>query len=116
MARQVTIPLTSSSRNMSWAKRLLVSLPFVMALTLNILIVAAVRLHWYREHIYGYCFLFATPWAWLLDHIPVGNVHHGWLAAFIGYAVILWIPATLYSGCLWLLLVGPRMLAARRAK
>ena len=25
-----------------------------MALTLNILIVAAVRLHWYREHIYGW--------------------------------------------------------------
>jgi hypothetical protein len=102
---------------MSWAKRLLVSLPFVMALTLNILTVAAVRLHWYREHIYGYCFLFATPWAWLLDRILLfGNVHNRWFAPLIGYVVILWIPATLYSGCLWLLLVGSRMLAARHAK
>jgi len=102
---------------MSWAKRLLVASPFVMALTLNILGVVAVnRPHWHREQIARYDFLFVTPWAWLLDHDLFGNAHNRWLAALIGYAIILWIPAALYSGCLWLLLVAPGIIAARRAR
>jgi len=28
------------------------------------------------------------------------------MGRIFGYAVILWIPAMLYSGCLWLLLAG----------
>ena len=102
---------------MSWTKRLLVASPFVVALTLNILgLVAVNRPQWHREQIAGYGFLFATPWTWLLDHNWFGNVHNRWLTALIVYATILWIPAALYSCCLWLLLVGPEIIAARRAR
>src|SRR5712692_4990081 len=61
----------------------------------------------HREHVAGYGFLFATPWAWLLDHPRwLGNVHNRSLMALIGYVLFLWIPASLYSGCLWLLFFG----------
>jgi hypothetical protein len=99
---------------MRWTKRLLVALPFVIAFVLNGFMVAADRLHLHREHIAGYCFLFGTPWSWLLDRGWVPNIHNRWLLALVGYAVILWIPAALYSGCLWLLLVGLKIGVARR--
>jgi len=92
---------------MVWIRRFLITLPFVMAAVLNVLVMAADRLHLRREHVAGYGFLFATPWAWLLDHPSwFGIVHNRSLMALIGYVLLLWIPAALYSGRLWLLFFG----------
>ena len=44
----------------------------------------------------------------------IGNVHNRSLEALFGYAVVLWIPAVLYSACLWLLVVGLKIFAGRR--
>jgi len=98
---------------MRWIKRLLFALPFAIATVLNVLMVAADRLHLYREHIAGYGFLFAAPWAWLLDRGWLPQAHNGWLGAFVGYSIILWIPAALYSGGLWLLIAGIKNAIAR---
>src|SRR5436190_852803 len=102
--------MTSGSKrskpNMIWTKRILLALPFAAAAALTVLINVADRLHLHREHISGYGFLFATPWAWLLDRGWFGDVRSRWAQEFIAYAVILWIPALLYSGSLWLLLRG----------
>ena len=78
--------------------------------------VAADRLQLHREHIAGYGFLFATPSIWLLDSMRFRNVHNGWLTPLLGYVLVLWIPAVLYSGCLWLLLAGLKAVAARRPR
>jgi hypothetical protein len=73
--------------------------------SLNLLSLATYRLHWNPEHVARYGFLFAIPWAWILDGLFV-SIHSRWLSALYGYAVLLWVPALLYSGCLWLLVVG----------
>jgi hypothetical protein len=88
----------------TWARRILLSAPPVIALVLTVLIRLADRLHLRSEHVAGYCFLFGTPWAWLLDHNWFGNVHSRWLQSLTAYATILWIPALLYSACFWALL------------
>jgi hypothetical protein len=96
------------AKNMAWTRRILLATPVAIAVTLNVLEAAADRLHLHREHIVGYGFLFATPWAWLLDlgfgwfHLP----HNRWLQTLLSYAIFLWIPALLYSGCVWLLFFG----------
>jgi hypothetical protein len=88
----------------------------VIALLLNVLMIAAGRFHFHREHIAGYGFLFFTPWAWLLDRGWFGNFHNRWFEVLVGYAFILWIPAALYSGCLWLLLAGIKLRVTRRSR
>ncbi len=100
---------------MIWAKRLLLLLPFVVAAVLNVLMLAADRLHLHRQHIAGYGFLFGAPWAWLLDHGWFGFVHSRLATVLVGYSVILWIPATLYSFCIWLVFVGVKAMEARRS-
>ena len=100
---------------MSRTKQLLLALPFVVAVVLNVLMLTVDRLHLHRERIAGYGFLFAAPWAWLLDHVWVGNVHSRWMMALLGYTFILWIPAALYSCCLWILFVGVKIVTARRS-
>jgi hypothetical protein len=52
---------------MVWIRRFLITLPFAIAAVLNVLLIAADRLHLNRQHVAGYGFLFATPWGWLLD-------------------------------------------------
>ena|SRR5215467_9683297 len=92
---------------MPWARRLLLAVPFVIAATLNTLALVADRFHLNLQRIAGYGFLFGTPWAWLIDlswHPSL--LHHRRLAIVMGYVFILWVPAALYSGCLWLLLHG----------
>ena len=101
---------------MAWTKRLLLALPFAIAAALNVLSLAADRLHLRREHVAGYGFLFFTPWAWLLDHGWLPHVHSRWMMALVGYLVILWIPAALYSCCIWLFFLGLRTVTARRSK
>jgi hypothetical protein len=91
---------------MNWPKRLLLVSPFAVAAVLTALIIIADRLHLRSEHIAGFAFLFGTPWAWLLDRGWVGSIQSRWAESLISYAVILWIPALLYSACVWLLLHG----------
>jgi len=86
---------------MIWTKRVLLTFPFIIAAALTILINGDDRQH--AERNAGYGFLFGAPWDWLLDRGWFGHVHSRWLQTIIGYAVILWIPALLYSGCLWAL-------------
>lgn len=88
----------------SWFRRFLLLMPFAVALVLTVLIGFAGQLHLRLERVAGYGFLFASPWAWLPDHVWLGNVHMRWLQSAIDYAVMLWIPALLYSGSLWLLM------------
>jgi len=92
---------------MLWIRRIVVSLPLAIAGVLNVLIVFADRLHLRLERIAGYGFLFATPWARVLALLDGGRsrwVHSRWVESLIQYAVVLWIPALLYSVVLWLLI------------
>jgi hypothetical protein len=81
--------------------------PFAVAFVLNLFSLATYRLHWNPEHVARYDFLFAIPWAWILDRSFV-SIHSRWLSTLYGYAVLLWVPALLYSTCLWLFLGGIR--------
>jgi hypothetical protein len=88
---------------MIWVGRALIAIPFLIAAVLTILLAFFRQLHLHPEHIAGYGFLFATPWAWLLDHDWFGQVHNQHVLTALRYLMILWIPALLYSCCLWLL-------------
>jgi hypothetical protein len=86
---------------------------FVLAAILNTLVVIARPMHWYSEHLAGYCFLFGNPWAWLLDRGWFVATHSRVLNSILAALVILWIPALLYSACLWLILRFARFRSAR---
>jgi hypothetical protein len=88
---------------MTWFKRFVIALPIAVAAVLTALSRLANPLHLRLEKVAGYGFLFFYPWAWLLDHDWFGHTHRPWLQSLIAYAIILWIPAMLYSGCLALL-------------
>jgi hypothetical protein len=100
---------------MTWARRILLAVPFALATVLTVLISCADRLHLRGQRMAGYGFAFGTPWAWLLDRGWLGDVHSRFLQMLSVYAVILWIPAILYSACLWLL-VRLVELGARRVR
>ena len=98
---------------MVWIKRLILSLPFLIAALLTILIAGADRFHLPLQHIAGYGFMFGVPWAWLIDRGWLPTFHNYWLRAAIGYLFILWIPATLYSISIWLLFFAIAKLRTR---
>jgi len=55
-----------------------------------------------------YGFVFSGPWARIVNVADITtrlNARNGWLRGFITYVALLWIPAVLYSVCLWLLLL-----------
>jgi hypothetical protein len=89
---------------MIWARRILLALPFSVAAVLTILIEFADPLHLNLERLAGYGFLFATPWGWLLDRLWTQTFHNHLMERMMGYLVILWIPAVLYSASLWVVL------------
>ena len=89
---------------LTWLRRILLAVPLATATVLTVLINSADRFHLRSERIAGYGFAFGTPWAWLLDHDWLGNIHSHWVESLATYAVILWIPALLYVACVWLLL------------
>jgi hypothetical protein len=101
---------------MSWTKRSVVALPLAIAASLNLLMVAVGTFHLRREHLAGYGFLFASPCAWLIDHLWSENGLHRLLGPLAGYVIILWIPAVLYAACLWLLFIGIRIGVASRSR
>jgi hypothetical protein len=96
----------------SLTRRLVIASPFAVACVLNLLSLVTYRFHTNSQHIAGYGFLFAAPWGWLIDGLFV-SIHKRWLAALCGYTVMLWVPAVLYSACLWLLLSGIQVFAIR---
>jgi hypothetical protein len=98
---------------MVWARRVVLALPFSAAAVLNVLVNIARPLDWRSEHIDGYCFLFATPWGWLLDSGWFGSFDTRWLDTLMTFLILLWIPALLYSWCLWLLLRVSRVAMGR---
>ena len=98
--------------SMNLPRRLVIASPFAAACVLNLVSLITYRFHWNPQHIAGYGFLFAAPWGWLIDSAFV-SIHNRWLAALYGYAVMLWVPAVLYSACLWLLFSGIQVLAIR---
>ena len=89
---------------MTWRGRLILAIPFIIAATLNVLGIIARPLHWRVEHIGHYTLLFFVPWAWLLDQGWIPEFQNRWLGRVEDYLVVLWIPAALYSGSLWLLM------------
>lgn len=88
----------------------LLAVPFVVAGVLNALLLAPERFHWHGEHIAAYAFLFGSPWAWLLDRGWIPFPHNRFLLHVLGFGILLWVPAALYSCCIWLLLAGVRRL------
>ena len=101
---------------MTWERRLLLAFPFAIAGILTTLMSIGERLQLHRERVAGFGFLFAAPWAWLIERLWVGNFQSPVLKTLVGYAVIFWIPALLYSGCLWLLLRGFGLLTRRHSR
>lgn len=106
----VSVLITTSS----WTNRLLIASPAAIAALLNALMVGVEHLHLRLEYIARYGFVFAEPWAWVVNVADITNhvnVQNRWLAGFIAYVALLWIPAVLYSVCVWLLLVVLRIAA-----
>ena len=83
---------------------MLLAFPFGVAAVLSLLVSVARPLHWRSQRLVGYCFLFATPWLWLLNGGEFEWIHSRWLNILMNHLILLWIPAFLYSGGLWLLL------------
>lgn len=94
--------------NGSWTNRLLIAVPFAFAALLNAVMVGVEHLHLRLDYIARYGLAFPGPWAWVVNVADITNhlnVQNGWLRGFIIYVALLWIPAALYSVCLWVLLV-----------
>jgi hypothetical protein len=92
---------------MTTLKRLLLCLPFAIAVFLNVLMLLADGLQLPHEQVVGYGFAFAAPWNWLLDFLFSSRTlgrGHLWQRELEGYAIFLWIPAALYSLSLWIVL------------
>lgn len=79
-------------------------IPFVAAGVFTARSLFGDALHLSRHTTEKYGFLFAVPWAWLLDRSWIGSPHSRWLETLIVYLVLLWIPAALYSACLWMIM------------
>jgi hypothetical protein len=95
--------------NSSWTNRLLIAAPFAIAALLNAVMVGVEHLHLRFDYIARYGFVFSGPWVWLVNAFTITNhpsFQNGWLRGFIFYFALLWIPAALYSVCVWLLLVA----------
>jgi type IV secretory pathway TrbD component len=102
--------------NSSWTSRLLIAVPFTIAALLNAVMVGVEHLHLRLDFIARYGFIFSGPWVRLVNAFNITNhssFQNGWLRGFIFFVALLWIPAFLYSVCVWLLLVALGF-AARR--
>jgi hypothetical protein len=100
----------------SWTTRLLVAAPFAIAALLNALMLGVEHLHLRLDCIARNGFVFSGPWVWLVNVADITNrlnVQNRCLGGFIAYVALLWIPAVLYSVCVWLLLVVLRIAAGR---
>jgi hypothetical protein len=93
---------------------LLVAVPFAIAALLNAVMLGVEHLHLHLNYIARYGFVFSGPWVWLVNVADITNrlnIQDRWLGGFITYVALLWIPAVLYSVCVWLVLVVLRATA-----
>ena len=84
---------------MNWKARLLLILPFIVAAALTIL----AHSDWGVARSHGlekYIFLFALPWAWLIDSIQVHRIQNHIADTLVTYVMLLWLPAFLHSLCI----------------
>jgi len=94
--------------NRSWTNRLLIGVPLAIAGLLNAVMLGVGHLHLRLGYIARYGFAFSGPWVRLVNAADITNhlnVQNRWLGGFITYVALLWIPAVLYSVCVWLLLM-----------
>ena len=94
----------------------MIAAPFAAAALLNAIMVGVEHLHLRLDYIARYGFVFSGPWVRLVNFADITNrlnVQNRWLGGFVTYVALLWIPAVLYSICVWLLLVV-LSIAARR--
>jgi hypothetical protein len=106
----------TSTKN-SWLSRLLVAIPFAIAALFNALWSGSSPIH--LNYIARYGFLYSWPWNWLPnvgDLMNRLNLHNQSLESLGWYIALFWIPAVLYSVCIWLLLVVFRIAARRLLK
>ena len=84
---------------MRWMRRVVLALPFTIALGLNLWSEFGQRGD-KRIEVYG--FAFGIPWAWIFDQpFPYGRTLPNWLNSLMTCIVILWGPALMYSLTLW---------------
>lgn len=101
-------------QEMIWAKRILLVLPFGTAGVLTVLSLARPLHERHKLEVCG--FLFGAPWAWLLDRGWFGAISSKRLGMVVGYLILLWVPALLYSCCLWLCFRALHILRLRSAQ
>lgn len=89
---------------MNRIRRALLMIPFIIASLLTARSLFGDALHLRRHTTEEYEFLFAEPWAWLLDRDWFGSPHTALLENLVVYLVLLWIPATLYFAGLWMIM------------
>jgi hypothetical protein len=94
----------NKNQNFTTVTRIAVALPFAIAGILNMASLTSRTLNLNPEEVSKCAFLFAIPWGWLIDYFGMAQFQHRWLWYAYGYAVLLWIPATLYASCIWVLL------------
>src|SRR5260370_13868075 len=63
----ILLASNQAQNKMAQFRRVLLTVPFAIQAVLTLLMLNADRFHLRGQHIAGYCFLFGTPWAWLLD-------------------------------------------------
>ena len=81
---------------------LVLLLPFRIAGLVTVFLSIADRLRIGTDQLAQLSFLFAKPWAWLLDFGAVPGLSHSTRGLGL-YVLLLWIPAALYSAALCLL-------------
>jgi len=79
---------------------LVLLLPFGIAGLVTVFLSIADRLRIGTDQLAQLSFLFAKPWAWLLDFGAVPGLSHSTRGLGL-YVLLLWIPAALYSAALW---------------
>jgi hypothetical protein len=88
-------------------RRLLLALPFAYAALFTALALASRDLHLDNRYIEKHVFLFAAPWDWLIDSgLFTFHTQSRWARHFFTFFALLWFPAFLYAGCLWLFFRG----------
>ena len=97
-------------------RRCALASPFAIAAILTVLMICSDLFHSAkRQRIDSYGFAFATPWAWLIEQIPIDRFQNRTLESIVLYLFLLWLPACLYSLCLGLLYCLFRLIAGSRA-
>lgn len=94
---------------------LVLLLPFGIAGLATIFLSIADRLRPGTDQLAQLSFVFAKPWAWLLDFGAVPGLSHSTRGLGL-YVLLLWIPAALYSAALWVVFRTVRYATSAHAR